>query len=352
MTAAIATTHTTPRARPRARMGLAGLFLMLAAVIGFRLLVGRDGTGALTFTIADGARLDLRSAAVVAGALAGASLGLAGLFLQVLLRNPLAAPSVLGVTSGAALGVSVTTLIGRAGTGAAASVLAATTGALGWSAELLGSGVGAVGALVTVYLLSRRRGGIDPMTLVLAGVVLSTLLGAMAMALQWALPPHSRADVSLWMMGRVPELLRWGVVVAAAVTLIVCFAAAARNSYAMDVSLAGDDEARSLGLRLQPLRRWLLVGAGLLSGCAVALCGPIAFVGFVAPHLARAMLGPRARWLVLGAPLCGAIVLVGADVARIVIPTTYGRLPVGVVTALVGGVWFLRLLSRGRESWT
>jgi len=117
---------------------------------------------------------------------------------------------------------------------------------------------------------------------------------------------------------------------------------------AMDTATLGDDEARSVGLALGPLRVWMFLLAGALTAGAVALCGPIGFVGLIAPHAARLVLGPHHTALVLGAALAGIILVVGADVARQAIDFRAGRMPIGVFTALIGGPAFIWLLRTGR----
>ncbi len=117
---------------------------------------------------------------------------------------------------------------------------------------------------------------------------------------------------------------------------------------AMDVATLGDDEARSVGLSLGPLRAWMFLLAGALTAGAVALCGPIGFVGLIAPHAARLVLGPHHTPLVIGAALAGVILVVGADVARQAIDLGTGRMPIGVFTALIGGPAFIWLLRTGR----
>ncbi|MDA1008825.1 MAG: iron ABC transporter permease [Planctomycetota bacterium] len=333
------------------RRSMLGLIAVVIGLVLFRLVLGRTSDGTLSLDLPSGIALQLRSGAVFSGALAGACLGLAGLLLQILLRNPLAAPSVLGVTSGAALGVSAATVLSVNAGSIAGSSFAALLAQLG-GIELIGAMVGSLCSLFLLGWMARRRGGIDPISLVLAGVVLGAVFGAIAMALQWMLPPHSRADVSLWMMGRVPEWPNVGVAIVGAAVFSLVLLSALRQSTALDIASASEDEARSLGVRIGKLRNTLFVGAGLLTGSAVALCGPIAFVGFVAPHLARIVVGVRSRSLIFAAPLCGIIVLVGADVARLLIPTSHGRLPVGILTALLGGIWFLRFIGRGREAWS
>ncbi|MDA0803644.1 MAG: iron ABC transporter permease [Planctomycetota bacterium] len=339
-----------PISRIRGRSGggrrFAALLSMVAFVIVARLCVARSLDGGLLLGFGDAQISALRWGAVLSASLAGAALGMAGLFLQALLRNPLAAPGILGVTSGASLGVTLVSIGAMAGGG-----WTAVASEAGVPLEVVGAVIGALLTMAIVWGMAMRRGGIDPIAVILGGVVLGALLGSLAMGLQWAMPPHSRASVSLWMMGRVPEVLSMPVVVASALAVVTTGLYGWANATAVDALATGEAEARSLGVPVASLRRGLLVGAGVLSGCAVALCGPVAFVGFVAPHLARAILGPRMNALVVGAPLCGVIVMVGADVARVLIPTSQGRVPIGVVTALVGGVWFLKMLGRGRRAW-
>ncbi|MHC4141211.1 MAG: iron chelate uptake ABC transporter family permease subunit [Planctomycetota bacterium] len=117
---------------------------------------------------------------------------------------------------------------------------------------------------------------------------------------------------------------------------------------AMDAATLGDDEARSVGLALGRLRLWMFALAGALTAGAVALCGPIAFVGLIAPHATRLVLGPRHGRLVLGSALVGVALVVGADVSRQAIDLGGGRMPIGVFTALIGGPAFIWLLRSGR----
>ncbi len=325
------------------------LFVLLAVAIAvslLRLSIGRLWTG-------DGWRLDLgmpddavagfRMNALAVAATVGASLAISGLFLQGLLRNPLASPFVLGLSSGATLGLAIAMWF------AVAFGFAPFVG--------LGSVVpaffGAMATLAIVALAGRRRGGLDPITLVLAGVVVSSVCGALLMLVHHLLPPGTRGDLIAWTMGRIDEQPDHRLLVGAAAILTLAVVVAWTNSRSLDVALLGEDEARSIGLPLATLRWALLLGAGVLAASAVAIAGPIAFVGLVAPHAARILVGPAHRWLLPATVLCGAILLVGADVARQPIDLGAGRLPIGVLTAILGGPAFLWLLHRGRlEGWS
>ena len=331
--------------RRRAAM-LIALGLLAVAVAVLRVSIGRLWTGEgwrIEFGWPDDAVAGFRLNALAVASTVGASLAISGLFLQGLLRNPLASPFVLGLSSGATLGLAI------AMWGAIAFGLSPFVG-LG---SVVPAFVGAMATLAVVALAGRRRGGLDPITLVLAGVVVSSVCGALLMLVHHLLPPGTRGDLIAWTMGRIDEQPDPRLLAGAAAILALAVVFAGVNSRSLDVALLGEEEARSVGLSLSALRWGLLVGAGVLAASAVAIAGPIAFVGLVAPHAARILVGPAHRWLVPATVLCGAILLVGADVARQPIDLGAGRLPIGVLTAILGGPAFLWLLHRGRlEGWS
>lgn len=314
-----------------------GLGLLLAAfmfALALRYLVGSSGFGEPGEGIAR-YRLDAGLAATAIGV----SLAIAGLFLQVLLRNPLASPFVLGLSSGASFGYMLALYL--------ASQFGIAAGSFfGLSGPSLFAVGGSLVALALVWQLGSRRGAIDPLGLVLAGVIIGSMAAAGTTALQSLVPAGLRGDFVGWMMGRIPEAPPQGLL------LIVSAIAAAATGLgiaigpALDASSLSDDEARSVGVRLTMVRVTLFVVSGVLAAGTVALAGPIAFVGLVAPHAARLMVGPRHATLVLGSALAGAAMLLAADAIRQVVDVGGGRLPVGVLTALVGGPVFLILLRR------
>jgi iron complex transport system permease protein len=303
-----------------------------------RLHVYRGLDGKFMWSWPDGQIATFRLTAVAVAAIVGVALAVSGLLLQALLRNPLASPFILGVSSGAALGVTVAMYVGwrfgmtglRTGTNAVPAL------------------VGAVATLGLVYLLGRRRGWLDPVSLVLVGVVVSAVCSALIMILHHLVPLGLRGDLMTWMAGAIPQAVSTGALVTGAIVAIACAAVAFALGRAMDAATLGDDEARSVGLRLRPLRSVLFLAAGALAALAVALAGPIGFVGLVAPHAARILLGPRHRPLVIGAALAGVALLVAGDALSQVVSVEGGRVPVGVFTALVGGPAFIWLLRTGR----
>ena len=327
---------------PRRRAGgLAIAVALLAAATAVRLLAVRTLEGSVELGFPGGAIGDIRLACVGSAAAAGGALGASGWILQSLLRNPLASPFVLGVTGGAGAGVAI------AAVAAASAGVAAPAGV----ALTIPSSVGAIGALALVLLLARRNGSIDPMTLALGGVIVGTVTAGMSAVAESLLPPDRRGMLAGWLFGRIPESPD-------AAVLLGCAACAAGLGIAgwtlgprLDAATLSDDEARSVGVPLGSMRAALFVSCGIATASTVALCGPIAFVGLIAPHCARALVGAGSRCGVMTSVLSGAALLVGADALRQWIDLGAGRLPLGAVTAVLGGAAFLALLRRTAAGW-
>lgn len=338
---------TVDRKRSSRWWGVGALASILLMVVMARFLLGRGiddaGGTVLRFGWPTDILRDLRMSAILSATIAGAALGLSGLSFQVLLRNPLASPWVLGVSSGAGFGILLASWL--SGLGGAWAMIGAW---LLWGAGLPAAAGGSLFAILVVAGVARRLGGFDPVGLVLCGVIVGAIFGAATMLVQHLVPNGVRGDIVGWMMGRIPELspawMIWGgaIIVAAAGVLGVVMA------LPLDAACLTDDEARSVGVPLDGLRRGLFALGGLLAAVAVCMVGPIAFVGLLAPHAARLVVGPRHRHLVPAALLAGGGLLVFADVVRQMIDLGGGRLPVGVVTSMVGGPVFLVLLIRGR----
>ncbi len=330
----------------RQRWGLLiiGAFLLLGCAARILVAPGVD-SHSVSFAWPSSEIAPLRLGALGSALAAGSCLGLSGLLLQSLLRNPLAAPFILGLSAGA----------GLAATSAAWLAVTMTAFSAEWLSFVLagGSGVipgtiGALAVLAIVYWLGRRRGVLDPLTLILAGSVVATMCGALTLLIQSLMPPMSRGESWTWFMGQVPELPHWPLVASAGVISIIAATITLRLGPSLDAASTSDDEATSLGVSLPRVRLILFVGAGVLAAASVALCGPIAFVGFVAPHLARTLLGARHRILAIASPLAGGALLVWADALRQMIDVGAGRLPIGVLTALLGGPVFLLVMRSYR----
>lgn len=306
----------------------------VAGVIVLRLGVGPDG---LEWP-RDAMEWELRGTRAASGAAVGAALAVAGVFLQALLRNPLAEPAVLGLTSGAGLGVVVSLYVGYLATGTMLLYRPPAEAAL----------LGALGALGLVGALGQRRGVLEPFSLILTGVIVSLICGAGIVFLQHLLPDQGMAMASRWTFGAISDDVPRSWIIAVALLAACCVAGGVRFGGALDAATLSEDEARSLGVRLGLLRAALYLSSGVLSAGAVLLAGPIGFVGLVCPHAMRLLCGAGHRIVTPGAALMGAGLIVLADVGVRLADVGAGRMPIGVLTAILGGPLFLWLLRRER----
>lgn len=310
------------------------LLLVLAALV--RILITRDINGDISFALPEEQYLMYRLVPLIAAFIVGGGLGVSGMGLQVLLRNPLASPWILGLSSGAGFGVMGNLYLEH------------TYGYSFLGGQSVGALVGAIGALTLVYLLSRRRGGIDPMTMVLVGVVISVLFGAGIMLLQHAVPMGLRGSFTTWLMGSLPQTESWWrLSILGAITLVGISCIAWWGS-TLDAACLSDDEATSVGVDLPSIRRKLFLISSILAAVGVIIAGPIAFVGLIAPHGARLLVGGSHRVLTIATAISGALLLVCADDIRQLVDFGTGRVPIGIITSVFGGLVFLVLLLRDR----
>ena len=278
---------------------------------------------------------EMRLPRLVVAMFGGAALALAGTVLQATFRNPLASPDLVGTTAGAAFGGALAIVTGWAKLGVVVTPAASLVGAM----------------LVTslVFVLARAHGGFSVTTLLLAGIALNTLVGALtSFIVTFTFSNYSAsADVLFWLMGGL-EARKWehaAITAAGCVLFAVLVAPRARE---LDLLTLSDDTAHSLGVDAAKARRWLVWCACGLTASTVANSGGIAFVGLVVPHLARLVVGPSHRVLLPASALLGAVILVASDFAcRLAPPDSNLRL--GVVTAFLGAPYFLYLLARHRR---
>jgi iron complex transport system permease protein len=277
---------------------------------------------------------DIRLPRTLGAWLAGALLGLAGAVAQGLFRNPLADPYLLGSATGAALGVAVLLVL------VGASPMAAN----GWAARLGMTGAAFGGAVAAVLVtLGLAKGVQHTLRLLLAGIVVGMVFGAFAALVMFWVPDILRA-MQAFLLGTT-SFMGWGSVGLLAVLFAVCLLVALLFSRALDALSLGDTTAQSLGVALGPVRIVLVGVMALATGAAVAQVGLIAFIGLVAPHLVRAAAKPTHRWLLPLAALTGGVLLLAADVlARWLLAPR--ELPVGVLTAVLGGGYLLWLMHR------
>lgn len=322
--------------------GLAALVVISFAGAG---LLGAEPVD-LSAALRDPASVDgrivfgLRLPRLLLAAIAGAGLAAAGAAYQGLLRNPLADPFVLGVSGGAALGGTVALvageLLGRVGVTLPGSGLAVAGVAF----------LGAVAATFLSFAAGLRNGRLDPTRTLLVGVIFNFFASALITVLKVVVSPEKAQELLFWLTGALGyesggTLLVAGTVTVAAVLVLSALAPA------VNLLALGDDGAAALGVDVARVRTWVFLAASAAVGVIVSLTGMVAFVGLVVPHLCRLAFGPDQRLLVPASALGGAAFLLLADLgARLLFVPLGTELPVGALTALVGGPFFLLLLRR------
>lgn len=265
----------------------------------------------------------------------GAALAVAGVMMQGLFRNPLADPSLIGVTSGASAGASVVI------------VLAAGSAFMGMSMVALGAFFGAVIATSLVYRLASGVNGTSVSTMLLAGIAISALAGAINSYFQYVADNHMLRQISLWQMGSLSGANTSRLSLAYGVLLTVLLILP-RYAEALNAMLLGESEARHLGINVDSIKVQVIILVALMVGVAVALSGTIAFVGLITPHIVRLLIGPNHRYLIPFSAVAGAVLLLLADAfSRYVLAPS--ELPIGVVTAILGAPFFLSLLRQQRQ---
>lgn len=281
----------------------------------------------------------IRLPRVAGAAVVGASLATAGVLFQGLLRNPLADPYALGVSGGAALG------------GALGFLLSLAFSVLGFTPVPVLAFVGALGAMVVVYGLARVGGRAPAVNLLLAGFAVSSIMGY---AVSLLLILNDRLQLNLprvygWLLGGI-TVSQWSQVAIALPIVVFGAVGGWVLGQSLDALGLGDASAQHLGISVERDKRMIIVLGSLLTGAAVALGGLIGFVGLFAPHVMRLVVGPSHRILLPSALLAGASFLVLADLlARSILAPT--EIPVGILTAFVGGPFFLWLLRRERREY-
>jgi iron complex transport system permease protein len=317
---------------------IAGLALLSLALATVSMLIGASGgLSELLAMIASGnadtatmIMMEVRLPRTLLALMIGATLGLAGASLQGYLRNPLADPGVVGVTSAASLG----------------AVLALYTG-ISMAFPLALPMMGIAGALLCALLLQGLAGKGGVLSLVLAGVAVSSLCAAlMSLALNLSPNPYAAAEIMFWLMGSVTDRSMDHVAFAAPF-IIIGWVVLVLSARALDALSLGEESAASLGVNLIVTRNLVIGGTAISVGAATSVSGGIGFIGLVVPHLLRPLVGHSPSRLLLASALGGAALLLAADILVRVLPTGM-ELKLGVVTALVGAPFFLWLIFRAR----
>ncbi len=276
--------------------------------------------------------LRIRLPRILMAALAGAALGASGAVFQAVLRNPLADPYILGVSGGAALGAFLAT---AAGLQALAPVLPVREAA---------AFLGAAATVGSLFLLSSAGGRLLSYPMLLIGVIMNTVYLALILLIETVVDFTRLHGVRLWMIGSIP-IEGYGLISGLSALLVLGVAGLSLCGRDLNLMSAGEDAARSLGVTVERTRLVTVLLASLVTAAVVSVAGPIGFVGLIVPHAARLVFGPDHRLLVPACALTGAIFLMAADTAaRTVMAPT--EIPVGVITALCGGPFFLWLYRR------
>jgi iron complex transport system permease protein len=274
---------------------------------------------------------------ILLAVLTGISLAMAGVVMQGLLRNPLVSPFTLGLSSAASFGAAIAIVLGPAVLGAEAFIsndifIVLMAFLAGWLSMLL------------VYGISRTR-GTSQSTLILAGVVIGYLFQAGVMALKYLTSNDRLRDIVVWLMGGM-----WGASWTAVIILLplclACFIILERMAWDLNALAAGDDVAKNLGIDVGRLRLTGLMVSTFAASCCLAFTGIIGFIGLMAPHICRMLIGTDYRYLIPCSALLGAIILLVSDTAARTILTPV-EIPVGIIMYIIGGLFFLFLILRG-----
>lgn len=315
-------------------------FLLLAIVTLLSLSIGRvwlppsvlvDGLLAPEPNLSGLILTELRLPRTLLGLMVGMTLGLSGAVLQGLLRNPLASPDLLGVSSGASLGAVIAIYFGLA------TIFPLAT-------PILGIGGAMIAGLVTFTI---GRGG--TLTMILAGAAVMGLAGAgLSLALNFAPNPYAAYEITTWLLGSLSERT-WSQLLLATPFILAGVTCLIFTMRALDALTLGEMQAASLGIDLDRARLLALVGTALAVGAATSVTGGIAFIGLLAPHLVRPFVGHQPSRVLLPSALFGAILLLTADIATRLIPTAQ-EVKLGVLTSLAGTPFFFWLVLRLRRT--
>ena len=281
--------------------------------------------------------LDIRLPRILLALLVGAALASTGVVMQGLFRNPLADPSLIGVSGGASVGASLMII----------STSAVTASTAGLSLVAIGAFAGGFIATLLVYRVATSSLGTSVTTMLLAGIAIGALAGALNSLLSYFSDNQMLRQISLWQMGNLSAANWTKVSIMLAIALIFSLLLPTHTK-PLNALLLGESEARHLGIDVQLVKRKLILLTALGVGVSVAVAGLIGFIGLVVPHVIRLLIGPDHRWLIPASALGGAFLLLVADtMARIIVLPA--ELPTGILTALIGAPFFVALLMHQRR---
>ncbi|MDO5563233.1 MAG: iron ABC transporter permease [Synergistaceae bacterium] len=323
------------------RIALPLLFVFSLATLAIAPFVGIINIpfGALFGDAADGlSRIlwELRIPRVLLGWITGSTLAICGLIFQALFRNPLASPDMLGVSTGAAFGAVLYIRLGLA------------FSILGISGLSLSAFLGALLATFAIYLVDTlKRGGVSEGTLLLAGIAISFLFGSVNMIIQYSGGYTDTFRMMRWSMGGI-QTVGFSSVYATLPALIIIILLAVVTSHELNLFVCGEEIAASRGVSVAALRRILFIAVSVAVGVNVSACGPIGFVGLMAPHICRKLVGTEHRRLAIASLFFGGAFLVICDTAARILWAP-AEVPVGVLTSCAGSIFFLGLLFKKKD---
>ena len=285
--------------------------------------------------------LDIRVPRVVLGVLVGIAFGISGAMMQTLFKNPLADPSIIGVSAGASAGVVIFMLLGN--------FLPALLydGFLSYLSLPLSAFLGAGITIFAIYKLATIYNKVAVSVMLLAGIAINAMLGALVGLFTYVSTEEELKSFTFWTMGSLADGDIKTILIMAPI-VIATYIFAVSKKIELNLMLLGEDEARNSGVNAERLKKLIILFVSLAIGASVAFCGIIGFVGLVVPHIARLIVGSNHEFYLPLSAILGAFVLLWADsIARIIIAPA--ELPIGIITALLGAPFFLWLLIKNRQ---
>lgn len=298
------------------------------------LLTGAEASGSERIVV-----MQIRLPRLVTGILVGASLAVSGAVMQGLFRNPLADPGLLGVSAGAGLGAIAAIVLG--------GLLPPSIAALaGWHLVPLAAFIGGWLSMIALYGIATRQGRTSIATMLLAGIALAAMIGAISGLIVFRADDDQLRDLTFWGLGSLAGS-SWAKLAVASPLILAGLATAPFLAAGLNGLALGEAAAAHVGIRVQLIKTLAILSTAAATGASVAISGGIGFIGIVVPHLLRLVIGPDHRWLLPNSALLGASVLIAADmISRSVVAPA--ELPIGIVTAMIGGPFFMWVLLSNR----
>ena len=338
------------------RLAIVLLAILLLATMALSMTTGASGASALNLIgswfgapVTDPAALlrdqtviyNIRLPRMILGVLVGAALATSGLLMQGLFRNPLADPGLVGVSAGAGLGAVGIIVLGT-------TALAPLTALLGIYSLQIASFIGGLITTFILYRVATKAGQTAIATMLLAGIAIGALAGAITGVLVYLATDNQLRDLTFWGLGSLSGA-NWTKIMASGPIILAALVASSFLAKGLNALTLGEATAGHLGLPVQRFKLAAIVAVAAATGASVAVSGGIGFVGIVVPHLLRLVIGPDHRYLLPASALLGAAFLLMADaVSRLVVAPA--ELPIGIVTAAVGGPFFLWILLARRNA--